>query len=123
MSSQLNRVDIIPSADWSVVSATGRLVWATIAGDLIATYWYSTEAEDEGYHLVRTDTLPDTHSVVGLPGSIVPYTPRIVDLPGAYPFVNAEVFLWACELGPVTDYAIEGVTPAVTYPVNQNLTP
>ncbi|MBF6277073.1 hypothetical protein [Nocardia nova] len=124
MGSQLNRVDIIPSADWSVVSTSGRLVWAAIMDDLIATYWHSTGDEAEGYYLIRTDTLPDTHSVVGVPPDpFLPYTPRSVDLPGAYPFINSEVFLWAAKVPAVPDYAIEGVAPAVTYPLNRNIAP
>ncbi|MFF4027027.1 hypothetical protein ACFYY5_29680 [Nocardia elegans] len=121
---QLNRVDIIPSADWSVIATSGRLVWAAIINDLIATYWYEADDAPElgGYHLIRTDTLPDAHSVIG-PGPILPYWPKVAEIDGAYPFVNSDLFLWVAKVGALPTYAIEGVTPTVTYPLNQNLTP
>jgi hypothetical protein len=125
MPSQLTRVDMVPSNQWSVIDAVGQLVWAhNIDGGLIATYWAADLEPDEGYCLIRTDTLPDQHSVNPGPGQILaPYWPRGAGVEGAYPYINSEVFLWVARVPLVPDYAIEGVTPSVTYPLNRNITP
>ena len=119
----LSRVDVIPSADWSAIAANGRLVHAAIDGNVIATFWESRyeDPETAGWHLVRTDTFPVWFGGGGVGGY---YLDRNPGLPGAYAYVNSEVFLWLRPLRYATPQL--GVTGAFEglymYPKNSDLT-
>lgn len=128
--SVLNRVDVTPSGDWSAIPISGRLVWAALDGDKIATYWEvpSNPEPGSGWTLIRTDQLPFDSDVIGGPP---PYRAHWAGIDGAVAFINDEVFLWTVEVPlagpPFTLPPVVGVEGhalnIALYPKNETLAP
>lgn len=133
--SVLNRIDVIPSEQWSAIPAGGqRLVWATADDGKIATFWLASsdtnETTSSGWALIRTDVLPYQGVLVGGPP---PYRGREAGLVGAEAFVNDEFFLWVYDIpawgppqviGEPAPIGVEGEPLNLTlYPKNSDLTP